>query len=273
MKTEITSLDTSTWQLPAYETHEFTPRRTRYCVCIPVINEGERILRELREIQQSGIDQQADVLILDGGSTDGSMELDRLRDLGVRALLIKRGPGKLGAQLRMGYAYALMEGYEGIVTIDGNGKDGVDGIPQFFSAMESGIDFVQGSRYQPGGEAINTPLIRKVAIKVIHAPILHFASGFPYTDTTNGFRGYSRRLLLDPRLQPFRDVFQTYELLAYMSARAPRLGYKVKEVPVRRAYPATGKTPTKISGIRGNWLLIKILAGVAIGRFNPPMPV
>jgi dolichol-phosphate mannosyltransferase len=273
MKTELNSLDVSTWQLPAYETHEFAPRLTRYCVCIPVINEGERILQELRDIQQSGIAKQADILILDGGSTDGSMDLDLLRDLGVRTLLIKRGPGKLGAQLRMGYSYALLEGYEGIVTIDGNGKDGVNGIPQFLSAIDSGIDFVQGSRYQPGGEAINTPLIRKIAIKVLHAPILNLASGFHYTDTTNGFRGYSRRLLLDPRLQPFRSVFQTYELLAYLSARAPRLGYKVIEVPVRRSYPATGKIPTKISGFRGNWLLLKILFGVALGRFNPRKPV
>ena len=139
----------------------------------------------------------------------------------------------------MGYAYALRQGYQGIVTIDGNDKDIVDAIPAFIQAMREGWDMVQGSRFIPGGKAINTPLSRLLAIKLIHAPLIRFGARFPYTDTTNGYRGYSRRFLLDPRVQPFRDLFDTYELLAYMSVRGPRLGFKTKEIPVTRRYPAS----------------------------------
>lgn len=261
--------DDSQWQTPAHEITEFSPRQTQYCVCIPVINEGERILRQLADMQSLGIMKEADVLLLDGGSADGSTELNRLRSLGLRTLLVKRGPGKQGAQLRMGWAYALRQGYEGIVTIDGNGKDGVDAIPRFLDKLREGWDFIQGSRYIPGGAAIRTPKVRALAIALLHVPALRLASGFRYTDTTNAFRAYSRRLLLDPRVLPFRDVFQTYELLAYMSARAPQLGYRTAEIPVRREYPVSGAVPTKISHFSGNLLLLRILADVLRHRYDP----
>ena len=257
------------WQIPDFELLEHAPRRTRYCVCIPIINEGRRILDQLQIMKSLGIPQLADILILDGGSTDGCTEPLRLRDLGVRTLLTKRGSGKQGAQLRMGYAYALLEGYDGIVNIDGNGKDSVDSIPAFLKELESGWDMIQGSRYLPGGQAVRTPVLRTLAIKVIHVPLIRLVGGFPYTDTTNAHRGYSRRLLMDERVHPFREVFQTYELLAYLSVRAPQLGFRTKEIPVRREYPADGTVPTKISHFRGNLLLMQILWETMRGAYNP----
>jgi dolichol-phosphate mannosyltransferase len=263
------TIDETTWQVPASEIVELSPRRTKYCVTIPVINEGDRILRQLGRMQQLRIGEAADILLLDGGSTDGSIEPERLRNLGVRTLLIKRGPGKQGAQLRMGWAYAMRQGYAGVVNVDGNGKDGVEAIPRFVDELEAGYDLVQGSRYLPGGEAVRTPLVRAMAIKLMHVPVIRVASGFRYTDTTNAFRGYSRRLLLHPAIQPFRDVFQTYEMLAYLSVRPARLGLQVKEIPVRRVYPESGEVPTKISHFGGNLLLMKILWQVLRGKLNP----
>ena len=257
------------WQVPAFDPQIFFERRTRYCVCIPVIDEGDRIAGQLRSIQELGIDRRVDICLADGGSTDGSMDPGRLQALGVRALLVKRGAGKLSAQLRMGYSWALTEGYEGVITVDGNGKDGVEAIPRFAAELTAGADFVQGSRHIRGGAAIHTPWVRRWAIALIHVPVMRLASGFPYTDTTNGFRGYSRRLLLDARVQPFRDIFSTYELLAYLSARAPRLGFVTKELPVRRSYPKNAGPPTKITGISGNWLLIRILWNTLWRKYNP----
>jgi dolichol-phosphate mannosyltransferase len=211
----------------------------------------------------------ADVLICDGGSTDGSNDPALISCHGVRTLLIKTGPGKLSAQLRVLFAYALEQGYAGMVTIDGNGKDGVEAIPQFLAALRDGFDFVQGSRYVPGGSEENTPLDRKLGLKLIHAPLLSLASGFSYTDTTNGFRAFSDRFLLDPRLQPFRDVFDTYNLHYYLSVKAPRLGYRVTELPVRRVYPANGPTPSKIGGVAGKAAILKLLLYTVMGRYNP----
>lgn len=255
------------WQIPSYEVTEIKPKMAKYCVCIPVINEGKRILGQLERIKPF-LDM-VDILLLDGGSTDGSTDIEKLKARGVRALLVKTGKGKLSAQLRMGYAYALEQGYEGTITVDGNGKDNVDAIPSFIKALEEGWDMVQGSRYIPGGQAINTPKIRHYAVKLIHVPIVSKVAGFKYTDTTNGYRAYSNRYLLDPRVQPFREVFNTYELLAYLSVRAPQLGFKTKEIPVTRAYPQTGKTPTKISFVRGNYDLLRILKDLILHKYDP----
>ena len=125
------------------------------------------------------------------------------------------------------------------------------------------------SRYIPGGKALNTPLLRTMAIHLLHAPVISLAAGFRYTDTTNGFRAFSRHYLLDNRVQPFREIFVTYELLAYLSIRASQLKMRTLEIPVTRIYPKEGKTPTKISFLRGNLLLIKILFLALGGKFAP----
>jgi len=213
-------------------------------------------------------DQIADIIIVDGGTTDGSLALDMLQDNGVRVLLVKTGSGKLSAQLRCAYAFALDQGYEGIVTIDGNDKDDPEGITKFIDALKDGVDFVQASRYVPGGVAENTPKLRDFAIRLIHAPLLSFFSGFRWTDTTQGFRAYSRTMLLDVRIAPFRDEFRTYELLAYLSYRVPKLGYRCLEIPTKRSYPK-GEVPTKISSFKGNLSVLQILIKACMGVYNP----
>src|SRR5690606_13311107 len=209
----------------------------------------------------------ADIIIIDGGSTDGSLEPTALQSNGVRGLLVKTGPGKLSAQLRCAYSFALDQGYTGIVTIDGNDKDDPEAIPRFIDALEQGVDFVQGSRFLEGGYAENTPKSRDFAIRFIHAPLLSLSSGFKWTDTTQGFRAYSRRLLLDPKVAPFRDVFMTYELLAYLSHIVPKLGYRCLEIPSSRRYPK-GEVPTKISAVSGNISVLQVLIKASLGRYN-----
>jgi glycosyltransferase involved in cell wall biosynthesis len=253
--------------VPEHDTAVFGPRRHAHALVIPVINEGERIRDQLRRIAEAA--PRVDVVVADGGSTDGSLDADFLKATGVRALLTKRGPGRLSAQLRMAYAWCLDQGYNGVVTVDGNGKDGVDAIDAFVAALEQGYDLVQGSRYVKGGAAVNTPMDRHIAGRLIHAPLISLAAGFWYTDTTNGFRAYSRRFLEHPKVQPFRDVFANYNLLFYLSIRAPQLKLKCREIPVRRVYPDKGKTPTKVSGLAGRAAMLRELLDAVAGKFNP----
>jgi len=259
--------DPSTWELPDFVCDVFAPRRTRYCLVIPVINEGGKIGAQLDRIRR--LDAGIDVIVADGGSTDGSVTPEVLRAAGVRALLTKTSPGRLSTQLRMAYSWALQEGYDGIVTIDGNGKDGVEAITAFMARLDQGYDYVQGSRYLRGGQAINTPRFRWFSGRFIHAPLVSLAARHWFTDTTNGFRAYSRRYLLDERLRPFRDVFVEYNLLFYLSARASRLGYRVTEIPVSRAYPPSGQVPTKITGWSGKVRLLAELLRTVAGRYSP----
>ena len=262
------ALDAARVELPAYVVREFRPRRTTYALAVFVLNEGERIRAQLAKMRP--LTASIDIVIVDGGSTDGALDTAYLDECGVRALVVKQGAGGLSAQMRVGLYWCLADGYEGIVTIDGNDKDDSAAVPSFIAALEDGFDHVQGSRYVPGGRGIRTPLSRHLGVMFLHAPLISLAARHRYTDTTNGFRAYSARFLRDPLVQPFRDVFLRYELHYYLAIRAARLGYRVGELPVTRTYPVTGATPTKIKGLRGNVAILRTLWRAVRGRFDPP---
>lgn len=257
------------WEFPDFELNELAPKKHRYCVCVFVINEGEKVQKQLKKMVP--YTKQVDIVVADGGSTDRSLEADFLKTQKVRALLTKKGPGKLSAQMRMAMAWTMDEGYEGVIVVDGNNKDDITALPQFVKLLDEGYDHVQGSRFIPGGKAINTPLERTLGLHLLHAPLISLASRHRHTDTTNGFRAYSARLLKDEDLAVFRNVFQTYELhyyLAIESSRSPKK-YKLVETPVTREYPAKGKTPTKISPIKGNLHVLKVLFRAARRQYRP----
>lgn len=256
--------------IPKFECKEFDAKNTKYCICIPIINEGERIKEELLKAQKYDIDKLCDIILCDGGSTDGCTDSKLLKSLGVNTLLIKNDIGKQSAQLRMGFWWALHRGYEGIITIDGNNKDSIEDIPQFIEKLDEGYDFVQGSRFIKGGNAINTPFIRLLSVKLIHAPIISLIAKQKFTDTTNAYRAHSKKYLEHPGVKPFRDIFQTYELLAYLSVRASQIGLNTCEIPVTRVYPKNEKIPTKIKGFKGNKELLKILFKNLKGEYSPP---
>lgn len=255
--------------VPKFECIEYSERKKDYVVLIPIINEGERIIKELTRATENKVSDYADIVICDGGSTDGCTEESKLKELHVNTLLVKQDAGKQGAQLRMGIWWALERGYKGIITVDGNNKDSIEDVPHFIEKLKEGYDLIQGSRFIKGGKAINTPFIRMVSVKLIHAPIISLTAHQRFTDTTNAYRAYSRRYLQDERVQPLRDIFVTYELLAYLSVRATQIGMRACEIPVTRAYPKKGKTPTKISFFKGNSELMSILLKNAKGAYNP----
>ena len=255
------------YQVPSYNSYEFDEKHNKYCVCVFVINEGVKFLTQLDSM--ANYSDRIDIVVADGGSSDGSTEHKGLMSRSVNTLLVKKGQGKLGSQMRMAFAWALERGYEGVVVIDGNGKDDVSAIPSFVDALNAGFDHVQGSRFIKGGYHENTPLSRLLGVKLLHAPLLSLFSGYRYTDTTNGFRAYSKALLSSSGLDLFRNKFLGYELHYYLALMAPKLGFLCKELPVTRKYPAEGKVPTKISPIKGSLQVIRLLFNVCVGKYAP----
>src|SRR5678816_3111476 len=84
--------------VPAYDQHVMQEKRHKYCIAVFVINEGDRVRRQLAEM--ASLSDTVDIVVADGGSTDGSLALDSLDAFRLRALLVKRSPGKLSAQMR-----------------------------------------------------------------------------------------------------------------------------------------------------------------------------
>ena len=249
-----------------YKEYIFANKKSSYCIVIGVLNEGARIKTQLERMQAlRGI---ADIIIVDGGSSDGATDADFLRDK-ITALLVVHNSKGLSDQFVQAFGYALKSGYKGIITVDGNNKDGVEAIPEFTNKLESGFDLVQGSRFLPGGRYDNTPPDRVLGIRLIFAPVMSIFSGFRFTDPINGFRGYSTKFLEHPQVQPLRDVFRHYSLQYYLNYRAAKLKFKVCEIPVTRIYPKQGSRPTKINGIAGRLSILQELFKTLTGGYNP----
>ena len=140
-------------------------KTTTTCLVIPVVNEGARIANLLKRMRDQSAAALTDIIIIDGGSTDGSLEPEMLKSLGVRGLLLKTGPGRLSAQLRCAYAFALDNGYEGIVTIDGNDKDDPEAIPRFVAKLAASIGRIRRRVFaRIAGACSPTPELRSSAI-------------------------------------------------------------------------------------------------------------
>lgn len=146
--------------IPEYKVLFSSDKSNESCLVIPVINEGNRIHDLLEKITSLELNKLVDVIIVDGGSTDGSLEENYLKSQKVNSLLLKTAKGKLSTQLLCAYAYALEKNYKNILTIDGNNKDDPKSITLIVDKLNEGYDFVQASRFIDGGEAVNTPKSR-----------------------------------------------------------------------------------------------------------------
>lgn len=253
--------------LPEHRVEEFAPKRTKYCFVPIVYNEGDRFKRQIERMKPNA--PLADILVAQRESTDGSTDPDLLRSMGVRTLLTTQAKGGATA-IRMAIWYALQQGYEGVILIDGHNKDGVEYLPEYLRKLDEGYDFVQGSRFMEGGVEKNTPLLRRLGISFIMAPLLWLNGHFWYTDGTNGFRGYSRRFLEHPEVEPFRNCFSHFNLQYFLSYMAPKLRLRVIEIPVERVYPDDGSIPTKVVGFKHNFMAFWEMVRTVFGKYDVP---
>jgi len=141
----------------------------------------------------------------------------------------------IGYAIREGLEYSLKKGYDVVVVMAGNGKDDPKEITRLLSAMENGCEYVQGSRFLPGGKQEKTPILRGFFIR-LWPYIWGLLTGARCTDVTNGFRAYNTEILRDRRVNIYQGWLDQYALEYYVHYKAMTLGYKFKEVPVTKKY-------------------------------------
>jgi dolichol-phosphate mannosyltransferase len=224
--------------IPAFDEYVFRNKQNKYCLLIPIFNELKYFTRQIKNMEKNNVFKICDVVVCDAGSTDGSTDPVMLGSSGFSALLIRKGSGRYSTDMRMGYGWALERGYEGIISVDGTNKDGMEAVPLFIEKLEEGFDYIQGSRFIRGGKAVNTPIIRTLAIRFIADVIMSISAHKKLSDTTNGFRAYSSRVIKDKNIAIFRDSFNMHEIIFYLPVCCSRLGYKLTTIPVSRIYPA-----------------------------------
>jgi len=224
----------------------------------PFYNEGEKLEVLVSKIVPGLVDEF--VAVNDGSTDDGPA---RLRRHGLTVLDQERSG--IGACILRCVRYARERGFDTLVVMAGNGKDDPGEIPRLLAPIIVGrADYVQGSRFLPGGASPNLPRFRFIAIQLLSF-LFSLYMGKRCTDLTNGFRAYRLALLADPRLDISQDWLPTYELEYYVHFYAYRLGYKVTEVPVTKTYPSDPRQSyTKIQPFSGWWRMLRPLVFLAL---------
>jgi len=230
----------------------------RVMLILPVLDEEDRIVGVVRRVPGPPIDE---ILVVDDGSADASVE--RARAAGARVLALPR-TGGVGAALRAGFDVALREGFDAVCVAAGNGKDAPEELSRLVGRLEEGFDFVQGSRYLPGGGSAGMPLYRRFATR-LHPWLFSRISGTVSTDSTNGFRAFRTALLKDPRIRLAQPWLDRYELEPYLYFKAVRLGYRTCEVPVTKTYPSPGLPYTKMRPVTGWWSILRPIVYLGLG--------
>jgi glycosyltransferase involved in cell wall biosynthesis len=227
-------------------------------VFVPAWNEEESLPAVLTELQGGGLD--ADVLVVDDGSSDATAEVARAGGAEVLSFGANRG---LPAAIAAGYGYARDRGYAFCGRVDADGQHPVAELARLLDRVRSGeCDVAVGSRFVSGDgyaayryEATGA---RQLGHWVLRR-LMRWRLDRPMMDATSGMYAVNSRAL--PLLaQEYEAGAPEVEGLIRLS----EAGLKVEEVPVDMRERSSGTS--KLQGKKALMLVLTVGATVLLGR-------
>jgi glycosyltransferase involved in cell wall biosynthesis len=193
----------------------------RLLIIVPAYDEADSIPRVLEDLREHV--PEADVVVVDDGSTDNTAEVAESLAAAVLPLPCNLG---VGGAMRTGYLYALENGYDLAVQFDGDGQHRADQVRALLaSVMEEGVDLAIGSR-RLGAGSYRFSLARRVGSRLV-AAVAFLVTRLRLTDPTSGFRASSRRMIaFFAKHYPQTYLGDTIE----STVLAARHGMKVREI-------------------------------------------
>lgn len=220
-------------------------------ILIPACNEQGRLGPVLRQLAAQKLE--ADVLIVDDGSTDATAE--EARRHGARVV---RHPFNLGygSALLTGYHFARRRGYRRIVQMDADGQHDPRDVPTLLAALDDGADVVVGSRYLSDSPP-PTSWPRRLG-SWLFARIASLWTGTRITDPTSGFQAMRARALEELAHHGFPEDHPDADVLILLK----RAGMELREVPVRM-HPRRGGR-SMLRGGRAAYYTYKMLLTLSL---------
>lgn len=218
--------------------HLVNPRPT-VSVVIPTLNEARNLPLVLPWLPMDWVDE---VILVDGRSTDGTVEVARQFMPSIKVVIEKQA-GK-GIALQAGYQAATSDI---IVVMDADGSNDPREIPRFITALMEGSDFVKGSRFMPGGGTTDMPRIRKLG-NGFFVLLTNMIFGSKFTDLCYGFHAFWKYCLETVDLSSVKG----FEIDTALYIGALREKLHITEVPSFEGYRfmGTGKLKALPDGLK-----------------------
>jgi glycosyltransferase involved in cell wall biosynthesis len=159
----------------------------RIVAVVPAYDEAEVIGKVVDEIR--GFEPAIDVVVVDDASADETASVASAH--GAIVLRLPHNVG-IGGAVQTGLKFALAEGYDTAVRLDGDGQHDAGELGKLLAPLERGeADFVIGSRFVDSAGSYRPPFARRIGIRVF-ARLVSTLSGQRVTDTTSGFLALDR---------------------------------------------------------------------------------
>ena len=206
----------------------------RTLIIIPALNESESIGAVIAEALEYA--PECDLLVIDDGSTDDTAVIARAAGARVVSLPYNMG---VGTALRTGFRFARRHDYDAVIQTDADGQHDPRNIPILLEELAAGSDLVIGSRFAAQDGHYEVERARGAAMGLLRQA-LRVLTGHRLSDSTSGFRGFSRPLVHQfAQSYPREFLSDTVEALLMASYG----GFTVAEVAVKMRY-RTGGVPS-----------------------------
>jgi glycosyltransferase involved in cell wall biosynthesis len=199
---------------------------------VPALNEERTIAQVIDEIRTH--DPNLEIVVVDDGSSDRTAHLAAQHGAHVISLPFNLG---IGGAVQTGYRYALMEGFDVAVQIDGDGQHDPSQLGILLKALvETDADIVIGSRFAGVGTYRST-FTRRLGIRIF-SRIVSLIIGQRITDTSCSFRAVGRRGIALFSADYPHGFLETVEATAV----AAKHGLRIVEIPVQLRERASGRS-------------------------------
>ena len=229
---------------------------TSIVAVVPAYNEEGAIGRLVDEIHD--VDPSLEVVVLDDCSTDGTAAVAEAHGATVVRLPFNVG---IGGAVQTGFRYALEQGYERAVRLDGDGQHDPRELPKLLEPIERGeADLVIGSRFVDAGATYRPPFARRLGISMF-ARVVSLLGGQRVTDTTSGFIALDRvGIELFAREYPhdYPEVEATLVAL--------RSGLRLRQVQVEMRERETGAS--SITLVRSLYYIVKVMLALLVASLR-----
>ena len=211
------------------------PANMDLSVIIPTMNEANNIQRVVIETERvaRGMNLTFEIIVVDGGSKDGTQEIARSSSEHVKVVI--HGNRGYGAAMRDGFATAKGD-Y--ILTMDADCSHDPEFLENFWNARNS-AEIVIGSRYVKNGKA-TMPVVRKV-LSIALNKFFRRGLSMPWKDLSSGFRMYQAAAIKSLSLRSWDfEILQEILILGHMQ------GYKIVEIPIHYQPRASGSSHVRL---------------------------